>query len=261
MVNAISICRYGFIPLRAEPSERAEMVSQLLFGETYEVIDEQENWLRVRCHYDDYEGWMVAKLHSELFAKDVEKWQAAEKWTAYGPFVKIIREGDRTPMIIPGGSSIWFNGSELDSFTIGDDTYHLSGGYSSSKKMPSIDEIALSFFNSPYLWGGRSFYGIDCSGFTQIVYKIAGLKIPRDASQQVNIGTSVSFVEEATTGDLAFFDNPESGNIVHVGLCLGHGEIIHASGSVRIDKLDHIGIFAADRNAYTHQLRTIKHIG
>lgn len=261
MLNTISICRYDFIPLRAEASERSEMVSQILFGETYEVIDTQERWIKVRCDYDEYEGWMDAKLHTNIFPQDVEKWRNAEKWVVPGPFVKIIREGDRTPMIIPGGSSIWFNGSELDSFTINDDMYHLTGGYSANKKKPSIDEIALSFYSSPYLWGGRSFYGIDCSGFTQIVYKIAGHKIPRDASQQVNIGTIVDFVEEASVGDLAFFDNPATGNIVHVGMCLGHGEIIHASGSVRIDKLDHNGIFAADRNAYTHQLRAIKHIG
>ena len=101
--------------------------------------------------------------------------------------------------------------------------------------------------------------GMDCSGFSQVVHRIVGNDLPRDASQQVELGDTISFVEEAQAGDLAFFDN-EEGNITHVGICLGGGDIIHASGSVRIDKLDHIGIFNADKGTYSHKLRVIKRI-
>ena len=120
-------------------------------------------------------------------------------------------------------------------------------------------ENAMMYINAPYLWGGRSPFGIDCSGFTQLVYKIAGKKLPRDAYQQAEIGQTLSFVEEAQSGDLAFFDN-EEGSIVHVGILLQDNEIIHASGKVRIDKIDHQGIFNVDTKRYSHKLRLIKKI-
>jgi len=119
--------------------------------------------------------------------------------------------------------------------------------------------VAQSFLNVPYVWGGRNFYGMDCSGFIQVVFAIKGIDLPRDASQQVNLGHIVSFVEEARAGDIAFFDD-EEGNIVHVGMCLGRGEIIHASGRVRMDKFDHQGIFDGEKRRYSHKLRVIKRV-
>jgi cell wall-associated NlpC family hydrolase len=109
------------------------------------------------------------------------------------------------------------------------------------------------------LWGGKSPFGIDCSGFTQVVYKLNGYKLPRDANQQVNLGEPLSFVEEAEAGDLAFFDN-EEGRIVHVGILLNNQSIIHASGYVRVDKFDHYGIFNQDTGKYSHTLRVIKRL-
>ena len=123
----------------------------------------------------------------------------------------------------------------------------------------SIVEDALGFLNAPYLWGGRSFFGIDCSGFTQIIYKINGIKLPRDAYQQVECGEALDFVEEAKGGDLAFFEN-ENGDIIHVGIMLDDQKIIHAHGKVRIDELDSIGVFNKEQNKHTHKLRIIKRI-
>jgi cell wall-associated NlpC family hydrolase len=145
-------------------------------------------------------------------------------------------------------------------FQIAGNTFTFEGqtcDSSARRTIKDIKETAYLFLNAPYLWGGRSPFGIDCSGFTQLVYKLNGYKLPRDARQQVELGSPLSFVEEAEAGDLAFFDN-EEGNIVHVGIILENQQIIHASGSVRIDKFDHYGIFHSDNKKYSHMLRVIK---
>jgi len=254
-----SICTYGFIPVRGEATERAEMHTQLLFGDTFDVVEVQGNWSKIKLHLDNYEGWIDSKLIVSLLDKEVDNWIKADKWIVPAPFIKVVSEPDKTTHLLSGGSAIYFNGSDRNSFTIGNKEYYLSGNHSSSKPSGSIADNATAFINSPYLWGGRSFYGIDCSGLTQVVYKIAGFDLPRDASQQVELGSIVNFVEEAVLGDLAFFDNDE-GQITHVGLCLGKGDIIHASGRVRIDKLDHLGIFKEETKSYSHKLRVIKRI-
>jgi len=254
-----SICTYGFIPVRKEPAEHAEMVSQLLFGDTFDILESNDHWSRIRMHADHYEGWINSKLILNLQDQEVNNWIKASKWVVPAPFVKIVSEPDKTTHLIPGGSTIYFNASERNSFTIGNKEYYLSGSTNPDKPTGSFADNANAYLNSPYLWGGRSFYGIDCSGLTQNVYRIAGIQIPRDASQQVELGAIVSFVEEAQLGDLAFFDN-EEGQITHVGLCLGKGDIIHASGRVRIDKLDHQGIFNEETKSYSHKLRVIKRI-
>jgi cell wall-associated NlpC family hydrolase len=125
--------------------------------------------------------------------------------------------------------------------------------------LENISKIAVNYINSPYLWGGRSPYGVDCSGLVQVVFKSIGYKLPRDASQQVKEGTTVDFVNLTQAGDLAFFDN-EDGNITHVGIVLPNGEIIHSSGFVRIDKLDQQGIFCVKTQTYSHKLRIIKRV-
>jgi len=254
-----SICTFGFIPVRNEPSEQAEMVTQLLFGDTFDIIEENEKWSHIKMHDDNYTGWINSNLIVKLLDKEVDNWIKATKWIVPAPFVKIVSEPDKTTHLISAGSTIYLNTAERNSFTIGNKEYYISGSYSPDKPVGSIADNANALLNSPYLWGGRSFFGIDCSGLTQVVYKIAGFQLPRDASQQVELGSIVSFVEEAVLGDLAFFDN-EEGNITHVGLCLGKGEIIHASGCVRIDKLDHQGIFNKETKSYSHKLRVIKRI-
>lgn len=254
-----SVCVYGFVPVRKEPSERSEMVTQLLFGETYQVLEVQKNWCHIQIDFDGYSGWMDANLHLPMLDGEVDRWRQASKWTVPGPFVKIISEPSKEALFISGGSTIFFNGQDMNSFVIANNEFYLTSNYSSAKKCATFEEAARAFLRTPYLWGGRSFYGIDCSGFSQIVYKLMGHSIPRDASQQVELGGNVTFVEEAVAGDLAFFDN-EEGVITHVGICLGRGEIIHASGCVRIDKLDHQGIFVEDKKKYSHKLRIIKRI-
>jgi gamma-D-glutamyl-L-lysine dipeptidyl-peptidase len=125
------------------------------------------------------------------------------------------------------------------------------------KLIDGIRELVLSWLNAPYQWGGRSVFGVDCSGFTQIIFRQLGIKLMRDAYQQAESGEMVNFISEGRCGDLAFFDNDDK-KIVHTGILLGNDEIIHASGRVRIDKIDHYGIFNTEKNSYSHHLRMIK---
>jgi hypothetical protein len=138
---------------------------------------------------------------------------------------------------------------------------HKYEGNSISEIFPKtkLIETASMYLNTPYLWGGKSPFGIDCSGFTQMVYKINGYELKRDASQQAAQGEVLSFIEESEPGDLAFFDNSE-GEIIHVGIILKNNYIIHAHGCVRIDRLDQSGIYNTEQNRHTHRLRVIKKI-
>jgi hypothetical protein len=223
------ICKYPLIACRKDANERAEMVSQLLYGESYEVIEDQGDWLHIRNNADHYESWIDSKLHHPFNG-------VAQKLAALAlPFQELKLDGKA--LLLPGGSMI-----EQDKH---------------STKARSIVETANAYLGAPYLWGGKSVWGIDCSGFVQVVFSIHGIVLPRDAYQQAEGGEIIEFNELIEAGDLAFFSK-EDGRISHVGICLGEQKIIHASGEVRIDKLDHHGIFNSDKQKYTHELRMIK---
>jgi hypothetical protein len=236
-------------PLRKEASDRSEMTSQILYGEHLEILDTQEKWLMVRSLEDNYEGWIDRKQVIEIPS---------------GPRIMITRpfsllnshDGNRT--ILPACS---FISEENEVVMIDTNAFEKPDQYDTSTP-DDLAQYARNFLGTPYLWGGRTFAGIDCSGFSQTVLKVFGKKIPRDAYQQAELGETVSFLEESDSGDLAFFDNAE-GRIVHVGIVIREKDktsIVHASGCVREDLLDHNGIYNADIGAYTHQLRIIKRI-
>ncbi|MEI6696078.1 MAG: C40 family peptidase [Bacteroidota bacterium] len=252
------ICNLNLIPVRKSAGHTSEMVSQLLFGETFDILQQQENWVEIQMHADQYIGWIHQLQFLNLEKADLDKLNNQTR----------VFVNDLTATVTEKSSGINFPllmGSSLplpkeNQFSFAGKDYTFKGNYFQSlKHKDQIIPFAIQYLAAPYLWGGRTHFGIDCSGFTQIVYKCAGYSLPRDASQQALEGEALSFLSEATPGDLLFFDN-EEGNIVHVGLLLDENKIIHASGKVRIDTIDHQGIFNADLKKYTHNLRLIKKI-
>lgn len=257
------ISELSIIPVRKEPTERSEMVTQILFGEHFEILEGLENWSKVKLAFDNYEGWVDTKMISPIEENLYQDLNKELQVVANDTFNLVFQEKDYSNKLIVPGSSLPFCDLDKKSFKIADKSYSYQGKVSENSTddylRDSIIESALKYFNSPYLWGGRTPYGIDCSGLTQIVYKLNGIVLPRDASQQVLTGETLTFVEEALPGDLAFFDN-EDGKINHVGIIWDRHKIIHASGKVRIDNVDHQGIFNVDKKRYTHKLRVIKRI-
>jgi len=251
----------SIIPVRKEPSEQSEMVTQILYGEHFEIREQMVGWTNIRLIFDGYEGWIDSKMVTELNSKSAAKLNKKDS-AVLADIFSIVPENDEQNLMLVAGSSLPFWRPYLKKFTVGRNTYNLKGevfyGKVNDPRSVIISQ-ALKYFNAPYLWGGRTPFGIDCSGFTQIIYKMIGYKIPRNAGQQVKIGTALSFVDEAEPGDLAFFDD-ENGKIVHVGIIWKRNKIIHASGKVRIDNVDQFGIFNIDTKRYTHKMRVMKKI-
>ena len=250
-----AICNLSIIPLRVEPNDKSEIVSQLLFGEQFEIIEEQKNWTKIKSHFDDYEGWIDSKQYHSI-TQDNYKLLCKEAIVLNADLVEYVSDKNNVLMPITLGASLSF----LSHLDINSNIYTFEGlKISGIKPKNNLIITSYLYLNSPYLWGGKTPFGIDCSGFTQMVYKLNGYKLLRDASQQATQGEVLSFIEESEPGDLAFFDN-EEGKIIHVGIILENNYIIHASGKVRIDRLDHLGIYNAELNRHTHRLRVIKKI-
>jgi gamma-D-glutamyl-L-lysine dipeptidyl-peptidase len=250
-----AICNLAIVPLRLEPSHRSEMVSQILFGEHFEILESQKEWAKVRLQYDKYEGWVDVKQYQLISEKNFDD-LSIDAIILNSDLVQYVTNSKNTLLPIPLGASLSF----LNHHEINSENFEFEGLKITAKKPKSnIVSVAYMYLNTPYLWGGKTPFGIDCSGFTQMVYKLNGYKLLRDASQQATQGEALSFIEESESGDLAFFDN-EEGKIIHVGIIMENNYIIHASGKVRIDRLDHLGIYNADQNRHTHRLRVIKKI-
>lgn len=248
------------VPCRAEASDSSEQVTQLLFGETIKVYEKKRSWYRVKTAHDSYECWMDENQFQFITQREFEQLNEKKPFVV-SDLVEVLTKEDGTElMTILMGSNLpniknkivdvkeatWkFEGNSIDS--------------NETQEKGKLTENAFMLLNAPYQWGGRSPFGIDCSGFVQLVYKLNGIYLPRDASQQASMGQALSFIEEAEEGDLAFFDN-EEGNITHVGIILSNNRIIHASGKVRIDKLDHQGIYNQEKRDYSHRLRLISSI-
>ena len=231
------ICTVSVAAIRAEQSHQSEMTSQLLYGETVEILQNKGKFLKVKMHFDGYEGW----IDSQQIAEISDDYFNERKTELVANTVQMYNTSQ--------GSILLSMGSEVNSEKT--DPVFLN--------LETMSATAKQFLNVPYLWSGRSFFGIDCSGFVQLIYKAHGISLPREAQQQSEIGEVLSFVEESKPGDLAFFED-EEGRICHVGMMLADHEIIHASGKVRIDSLDSTGIFNKELNKHTHKLRFLRSI-
>lgn len=255
-----AICPLSQVPVRLEPSDRSEMVTQILFGETFSIVEERGNWLLVRLHLDKYEGWIDRKQSMLVSDEFIEKKSSNSIHIITDKTAECYCKNDSTFLLLGKGSQLpLVSGS---TFHLGRKTYTTISKSKAIPKKFSVSKVAhtaMDYLNVPYLWGGRSIMGVDCSGLVQIVYHICGLTLPRDSSQQVLKGKAIDFVDEAKPGDLAFFDNP-AGEIIHVGIIIEPGKILHASGQVKIDTIDHNGIFSREFGTYTHSLRIIKRL-
>ncbi|KIA98598.1 C40 family peptidase [Flavobacterium sp. KMS] len=249
------ICNLAIVPVRFEPSDRSEIVTQVLFGEHFEILEQQNQWSKIKIQFDDYEGWVDSKQY-QIISEANYNLLSSDAQILNADLIDYITSPNNLLLPIPLGASLTFlNNSEINT-----SNFEFEGTKTSGiKPKKSLINTAFMYQNAPYLWGGKTPFGIDCSGFTQMVYKLNGYKIKRDASQQALEGAPLSFIEESEAGDLAFFDN-EEGNITHVGIIMDNNYIIHASGKVRIDRLDHLGIYNPETNRHTHKLRVIKKI-
>ena len=252
------ICLLSVVPMRAEVSDKAEIVTQMLFGECYEVVARDGNWVRIQLATDGYQGWIDHKQHNPVSNLYFQDWANTSHPRAMD-LVQFVTYVDTQIPVGIGSYLPFFDGQNIRAGEL-EMTYN--GSASSvlgSVGSDALVKVAYSFMKAPYLWGGKSVFGIDCSGFTQQVFGICGYQLPRDAYQQVSHGDEVHFVTQTQPGDLAFFSNDE-GRIIHVGIVLEGQRIMHAHGEVRIDTLDHNGIYNADRKRYSHNLRIIKRI-
>ncbi|NNE31822.1 MAG: C40 family peptidase [Winogradskyella sp.] len=244
------ICNLGIVPVRLEPSDTSEMVTQALYGDSFKILEQRKKWSRIRVSFDKYEGWIDNKQYIEIEESDYNTLQSSGLNLSKDLIESVVDTSNNLHPIVLG--------SDLNGVAILD--HKFEGNTITEKNAKSeLIKTAFLYLNAPYLWGGKTPFGIDCSGFTQMVYKLNGYHLHRDASQQATQGEALSFIEESEPGDLAFFDNVE-GDIVHVGIIMQDNYIIHAHGKVRIDRLDHSGIYNNERNEHTHKLRVIKKI-
>ncbi|MBA4302674.1 MAG: hydrolase Nlp/P60 [Sphingobacteriaceae bacterium] len=249
-MNPHKMAAVPVVPVRREPADRSEQITQWLYDEPLELLEEREKWSLLRSLLDGYEGWVDnkqirtapadfnGKVHFVTTPFTQLAGQQGSMWLAHGTRL-LLNEAGYTP-----GGLFADNGQCLPT---------------QNATATSLATHGNLYLGTSYLWGGRSIWGIDCSGLMQQLYRVHGINLPRDAYQQATVGETVHLIGESKPGDLAFFDN-EEGRIIHVGMVLPDSKILHASGKVRIDQLDHFGIFNTDNQRYSHTLRLITRV-
>lgn len=256
--EAYGYCHLACIPMRREPDLASEMISQVLFAETFEVLETRGHYVRVRLAHDAYEGWLDRRQTAAIEARDYE-WMHAESPRAYvSDLACAAGVGDRSLTLLRGSP---LPGYRAGKFVVPGQIGWLRGEVSRGLPLEIgafLDSLE-TYLHAPYLWGGRSPLGIDCSGLVQMAFRPFGVALPRDSCQQREQGEPVANLREARPSDLAFFASEVDGSS-HVGLVLPDGQVMHAAGSVRIDRLDDTGIHHAETGQITHRLTVIKRV-
>lgn len=257
MEKEYAICYSVNIPLRDCPSDSSEMLTELLFGDACEVMEHKGTWSYIKNKADGYEGWVTTKMLSFIGKEEYDEYNPLSQPVVTGYVSETCEVGGDEHLLLSGGSVLPYYNQSDSTFKVWDKRFYIKPE-SVEIGHRTITDTARMFLNSPYLWGGKNAFGIDCSGFVQVVYRIHGVQLLRDAREQIKHGHDVS-LQDAVPGDIAFFKNSE-GKIVHVGILLGDGKIVHASGSVHIDSIDIKGIYSERLGMYTHTLHSVRHI-
>ncbi|MBR4804454.1 MAG: C40 family peptidase [Bacteroidales bacterium] len=250
-MNKIGICHLPLAPMRAAADDTSEMVSQILFGQSFDILEQTEKWTLVCNHDDGYKGYIGNKQFVIVGNDQFDTFNTSRK-IVDSHNVSVYFTNKKITFCIPFGSIL----PEKNTFRLGNYEYR----HNFQPREKTLLQTAQSFLNAPYLWGGKTLFGIDCSGFTQTLFSAFGIQLPRDASQQADKGVPVGSLDGALPGDLLFFDN-DKGRIIHVGILLEKELVIHASGCVRIDNIDKKGIFNNDMGQYTHHLASVRRFG
>jgi len=253
------ICPLSIVPVRSSASHKSEQLSQLLFGELVEVLEKKgKQWSRVRCEADNFVGWVASNQLKAITPSEFEHFQ--QHYSFCLEHVQPVMADNRFVPVTMGARLPDFDGIR---FKVGEEYLTFSGQAINPADIRAsadfIIKIAKRYLNTPFAWGGRSPFGIDSAALTQLVFGIAGIRLPREPEQQLDHGHTVDFMEQSAPGDIAFFEN-KAGRINHVGIIMEERRIIHAYGSVRIDLVDHYGIYDEEQQKYTHRLRLARRI-